>query len=1158
MNLPSRTSPPTPSYHDGMQMFDPPLRQSGLDLNVRSTARNGTSFASGFSSATSSNAPSRTSSVSQRHPLRTHSVMVHDSNTFVASPQAYTSSLPRSAVSEQILSGRLSDRSPSPHARKQQSAMSEALGNAGKSPGLIRRLSKGANKLRRRASTQQGLRNRDRSAGPVLTRRRSDSNGASDYGPQDMSDFELDSTVEDIAELPVLPYQLNLHPTGLGIEIPRSSDVSSRFEGGVANIDSATLEHGTDLYKLNKKRRRKVKYWLDSTSARVCWSGKTSVKSFGLDDVLEVRKGVDSRNARDDVHVNLDDEQRLVTIVYLDDRSKSRGTKTIHLLMPDVHVMDLWLDAVNTVVADRVASMKALSLSLEKSEKAIKFLWRQAMQEKGNPVDEFFTIEDAKWFCRHLQINCNSHTVQLHFNKADIEHKGQLTNTQYRGFVKSFKDRKDIAHIHSNLKHGLDSDLELDEFLTFLKSDQGVDVEKNRTHWEGVFDKYSRPAQNRAILPDAQPNPSPKTMNAHGLQNFLTSAQNQATLPVDTEASLDKPLNEYFISSSHNTYLLGHQVRGTSSVEGYIDALIGGCRCIEIDCWDGDNGRPMVTHGRTMTTKIAFEDCISTVAKYAFHTSPYPLIISLEVHCCAEQQIAMVEIMYRHLEGMMVTEPILPNVNSLPSPEELKRRILIKVKAADEPENQLLGDASNGRSRARSLSSAFTRSTSAEKMSNSPALLPSPGGTSPSDAGIGSMSTPRGSVTSGPTMTPTSSAEDSDEGSVNANKNESPKTSKIVPRLGRLGVYTQGISFPKSLGFSDPRAKAANHIFSFSEDTFETHCKKDGGSRQALEKHNIHYLMRVYPGRRRIWSSNFNPLAAWRRGVQMAALNWQTYDVHHQVNRAMFAAGTDYLGYVLKPDELRHAKHLAIADTLPDSSGRRDKKGKKVVRFAVDVISAQRLPRPRGVNADAGMNPYIEFEMYAADDKAQGNATGEGGTDASAPDGSSGVGSPLRKRTKTVFGNGFDPSFDEAMTVSVTTKHPSLIFVRWTVWHQPDGRRTSSGPVQLATFTAKLSSLQQGYRHLPLYNPQGDKYQEAKLFVKIRKEAPVTVHDEDPAYGIMEPAASPRNDPVRADRSWPRRIFSRNPSERRRAGNEIEGRGLLSRTSSMERDTARV
>lgn len=39
---------------------------------------------------------------------------------------------------------------------------------------------------------------------------------------------------------------------------------------------------------------------------------------------------------------------------------------------------------------------------------------------------------------------------------------------------------------------------------------------------------------------------------------------------------------------------------------------------MEVDCWDGSNGEPVVYHGHTFTSKILFKDVISTVAKYAF------------------------------------------------------------------------------------------------------------------------------------------------------------------------------------------------------------------------------------------------------------------------------------------------------------------------------------------------------------------------------------------------------------------------------------------------------------------------------------------------------------------------------------------------------------
>lgn len=740
---------------------------------------------------------------------------------------------------------------------------------------------------------------------------------------------------------------------------------------------------------------------------------------------------------------------------------------------------------------------------------------------------------------------------------------------QYRDFVGSFKERKDIQNLYRNIKFGTDIEMDFDTFSEFLRVEQCVDVNKDRTHWESIFDRFAKNASNQGRLPDAEPIVGQRTMNMLGFQNFMTSSYNAPVVSKKGEFVLDRPLNEYFVSSSHNTYLLGRQVAGASSVEGYISALVKGCRCIEIDCWDGDDGRPMVTHGRTMTTKILFADCVNVIAKYAFHSTPYPLIVSLEVHCTAEQQIAMVDLMQKHWDGIMIIEPLMNDSVSLPSPEELRNKILIKVKASEESDfGQQLVEATANRSRARSITSTFTRTPSSDPslISASP-LINSPPTMSPADSFAAATSTPRGSTTSGPTLSPSSSSEDSDHHAATIEKGKKRKTSKITPALGRLGVYAQGIKYA---GFGVPEAKTYNHIFSFSENTFVKLCAKESETKTALEKHNMRYLMRVYPGARRIDSSNFNPLQAWRRGVQMAALNWQTYDVHMQVNEAMFAAGSDRLGYVLKPEELRQAKHLAIADVVSDDGELKEKKWKKIVRFGVDIVSAQRLPRPRNQSSETPMNPYIEFEMYSAEDKARGIATGEGGTDASARDGMLGIGSPLRKRTRVVEGNGFDPVFNQPIQMTVETKHTSLIFVRWTVWNSPDGRRANSNNTLLATFTAKLDSLQQGYRHLPLFNPHGEQYRDAKLFVKIRKDAPVTLHHDDSSSSIVEAltsatvrSSSPRPiEPLqRSERSWPRRIFSRNPSERRKRGEQITGspdlNGPLSRTSSLDRDSMR-
>uniref|UniRef100_H2ZKM6 Phosphatidylinositol-specific phospholipase C X domain-containing protein n=1 Tax=Ciona savignyi TaxID=51511 RepID=H2ZKM6_CIOSA len=82
-----------------------------------------------------------------------------------------------------------------------------------------------------------------------------------------------------------------------------------------------------------------------------------------------------------------------------------------------------------------------------------------------------------------------------------------------------------------------------------------------------------------------------------------------------------------------------------SSTVAYAKALAAGCRCVELDCWDGPGGEPIIHHGYTFTSKILFYDVIKVIDQQSFLTNPYPVTLSIENHCGLAQQRRMAEIM---------------------------------------------------------------------------------------------------------------------------------------------------------------------------------------------------------------------------------------------------------------------------------------------------------------------------------------------------------------------------------------------------------------------------------------------------------------------------------------------------------------------------------
>ena len=855
-------------------------------------------------------------------------------------------------------------------------------------------------------------------------------------------------------------------------------------EGDAPTVPQQLIK-GSRLTKVTNGKRKPQLFFLNVEGSRVSWSGKLRQKYFWIDDIRGFRTGRDALVNRQD-HKDEKESDRWLTVLYADPE-RTKSTKSLSVVAPSRNELLLWVDTLEALSKHRADLMTSMRESGER-ESIIKAHWdselgRQKPVLSSNAIDLGLQLGSIESLCRKLHIHSPKSILQEMFTVADVRMVGYLDYDQFKMFLRKLKERQDLRDIFNELRRPLEQGLTKAQFFLFLETCQGANMGLSRQYWEKEFNRCVKASTASKVTDGFFSDEGQPVMTYEAFCSFMLSQSCSVYHSLGSKPFFGRPLNEYFIASSHNTYLKGRQVVGESSTEAYVAALRHGCRCVEIDCWNGPEREPIVTHGHTRTSSILFSDCVAVIGRYAFDYSPYPLILSLEVHCDAEQQSRMVRHMIDFLGDKLLREPLHPDSTELPSPEELKHKILIKVKSnsASATSPREVDDVSGMRQRSVSTPSRSSTNSSALMLPPMPPI-PTALTTSPPISLSDAINSPQ--EQSGTTTSVNSADEDSDgleppqfTGSTSTKK---LKTTNITPELAKLGVYLQGFKFNN---LQSPEAREPNHIFSLDESRANAICN-DAETKALFEEHNVNFMSRVYPKGSRLDSSNFDPNTFWRRGVQMVALNWQTYDKYQQMNQAMFAAGTDAYGYVQKPAYMLKSRVKEGEMTV------RRKVPRKDVKFSVEVISAQQLPRLPDMQKVGSINPFVEVQMFSADDRSRGLATGKGGENKSPNGNYAGIGSPYSRRTKIIPDNGYNPQFRSVFELSVETKYPELVFVRFVVWHSPDARYAGKNCKQLAVFTSKLDSLQPGYRHIPLYNGSGEEFIFSTLFCRITKSEP--------------------------------------------------------------------
>lgn len=259
------------------------------------------------------------------------------------------------------------------------------------------------------------------------------------------------------------------------------------------------------------------------------------------------------------------------------------------------------------------------------------------------------------------------------------------------------------------------------------------------------------------------------------------------------------PLPEYFISSSHNTYLLGHQLHGTSSATAYEKALTAGSRCVEIDAWDNDDNEdePKVTHGFTLVSHIPFRSVCETIRDMVdkeavqpiSNSQGYgaaPILLSLENHCGPHGQKRLVDIMTEIFGDRLLSKP---------------------VREAGRAEQE---DRSDG------------EHVSLAQLGSKVAVIVEYHLPDEEDS-------------------TSESSSDEEEREYRAKKKAAAVKGGIIPELAELGVYAQSVKPKDNSWFEDVAIKDGphHHLINVSETGLSSHLPEAG---EKIARHNAHHL----------------------------------------------------------------------------------------------------------------------------------------------------------------------------------------------------------------------------------------------------------------------------------------------------------------------------
>ncbi|XP_067360436.1 inactive phospholipase C-like protein 2 isoform X1 [Channa argus] len=716
-----------------------------------------------------------------------------------------------------------------------------------------------------------------------------------------------------------------------------SSSLSEKKISSAADCIHWMVE-GSELKKIRPNSRVYQRYYLLDTGLQaLSWepSKKESDKArISLASIREVRTGRNTETFRTSGVYEQISEDCAFSIIY------GEGYESLDLVANSAEVANIWVTGLRYVMQ---YGKHALDM-LASSQDSLRLGWLEqlfssaAESERQKDEQEDIPLQSAIKLIQSVNPGVSSGKVEQRFkelqrvrericglnldNGCGVKDHGKtklLTGRNERvtkqEFIEVFHDfctRPEIYFLlvqFSSNKEFLDSQ----DLMKFLEAEQGMAHVSVETSLKLIQShEPSEEGRQQGYL------------SLDGFTSYLTSAEcHLFDREHDTVCQdMSQPLSHYYINSSHNTYLIEDQVRGPSDISGYIRALKMGCRCVEVDIWDGPDEEPVVCTGHTLSPPLSLRFVLEAIGRFAFMASEYPLIICIENHCSLQQQKVMLQHLVKILGEWLYRHPPNEGDSFLPSPHALRHRILIKGKklgVGPDVEDGEVSEEDEGAEICQRMKAANTGGT-ALAGSEKDALQ---------------KIVPSTAITqSHPAHLP-------------------PTRFQLLRGLSDLVTLCHSvhfIDFPTSSKSQKPW-----ELCSFHETLALCLAGESPGH---FVNHNKRFLSRVYPNPMRIDSSNMNPQDLWKCGCQIVSMNFQTAGLMMDLNTAWFRQNGN-CGYVLRPAIMRQEVSFFSADT------RDTVPGVSPQLLHVKVISGQNLPKPRGSGAKGDVvDPYVYVEIH--------------------------------------------------------------------------------------------------------------------------------------------------------------------------------------------------